>query len=581
MKKLFRTLTAFSVMAAMLSLVACREDEPVNNLTPADDVFGTANEAFSADEWYPGGRLGTTLSKSYSAPAPAVDEIADGQRRFKHGEDFFEHLYTLDTEPRRGLGPAWVRTSCIHCHPSYGHGKRMDRYRANDFGNGYLLVIYHPDNNAYISEVTGMPQTAAMAPFKAPIDETQINIQWKNVTSMPSGLKMEFPDGEKYALIYPEVTIPQSAFNTNPLPDNYEVRLESTIGVYGTGLLDAITDEDMREQHRQEAKFVELNPALWDKEADDFKPSAYYSAPYNDLGTHRGTHGPVKRFTYAMTRGSLQDGAGANAIWNITNVSRSDRHWLYTTPAWAKAQSEDPEVIDYIRQNGSNPTSLLHPYYADGSREGIAERVNELLSISSIAKKDVFDRYFFNGAPYNGKDEMSDEDYYDFMVWHRGLAVPAARDLDKPQVQRGKKLFSKIGCANCHRPSWKTGKDDYWVDASTKAYAKSAGIDPANALPRFADQTIWPYTDMVQHRLYMINDIRTGWCRTTPLWGRGLSLRLTGAEDRLHDCRARNEIEAIMWHAYSTESDAYESALQFYNLPKDDRDAIVLFLRAI
>ncbi|MBO7497632.1 MAG: hypothetical protein J6T64_00370 [Bacteroidaceae bacterium] len=581
MKKLFRTLTTFSVMAAMLSLVACREDEPVNNLIPADDIFGTANEVFSADEWYPGGLLGTTLSKSYSAPAPAVDDIADGQRRFKHGEDFFEHLYTLDTEPRRGLGPAWVRPSCIHCHPSYGHGKRMDRYRANDFGNGYLLVIYHPDNNAYISEVTGMPQTAAMAPFKAPIDETQINIQWKNVTSMPSGLKMEFPDGEKYALIYPEVSIPQSAFNTLPRPDNYEVRLESTIGIYGTGLLDAITDEDMREQHRQEARFVELNPAMWDKEADDFKPSAYYSAPYNDLGTHRGSHGPVKRFTYAMTRGSLQDGAGANAIWNITNVSRSDRHWLYTTPAWAKAQSEDPEVIDYIRQNGSSLTSLLHPYYADGSREGIAERVNELLSISSIAKKDVFDRYFFTGAPYNGKDEMSDEDYYDFMVWHRGLAVPAARDLDKPQVQRGKKLFSKIGCANCHRPSWKTGKDDYWVDASTKAYAKSAGIDPANALPRFAEQTIWPYTDMVQHRLYMINDIRTGWCRTTPLWGRGLSLRLTGAEDRLHDCRARNEVEAIMWHAYSSESDAYESALQFYNLPKDDREAIVLFLRAI
>ena len=51
MKKLFRTLTTFSVMAAMLSLVACREDEPVNNLIPADDIFGTANEVFSADEW--------------------------------------------------------------------------------------------------------------------------------------------------------------------------------------------------------------------------------------------------------------------------------------------------------------------------------------------------------------------------------------------------------------------------------------------------------------------------------------------------------------------------------------------------
>jgi CxxC motif-containing protein (DUF1111 family) len=86
---------------------------------------------------------------------------------------------------------------------------------------------------------------------------------------------------------------------------------------------------------------------------------------------------------------------------------------------------------------------------------------------------------------------------------------------------------------------------------------------------------------MVQHRLYMENDIRTGWCRTTPLWGRGLSLRLTGAEDRLHDCRARNEIEAIMWHAYSKQSDGYKAAKKFYDLPKEDRDAVVNFLRSI
>ena len=86
---------------------------------------------------------------------------------------------------------------------------------------------------------------------------------------------------------------------------------------------------------------------------------------------------------------------------------------------------------------------------------------------------------------------------------------------------------------------------------------------------------------MVQHRLFMKNDIRTGWCRTTPLWGRGLSLRLTGAEDRLHDCRARNEVEAIMWHGYSEESDAYYPTQKFYELPKEDRDAVVAFINAI
>ena len=49
----------------------------------------------------------------------------------------------------------------------------------------------------------------------------------------------------------------------------------------------------------------------------------------------------------------------------------------------------------------------------------------------------------------------------------------------------------------------------------------------------------------------------------------------------MHDCRARNEIEAIMWHGYSRRSDAYESTQRFYNLPKADRDAIVAFIRAI
>ena len=578
------------VVAGLLSvpmLTACHDDDNVDlgSLTPESNAFGKANDTFTAEEWYPGGQLGTTEKASYSAAAPAVENIVGMEEDFNTGEDFFEHLYTFEQAPRKGLGPAWVRNGCIACHPSYGHGKRQTEYRANQIGNGYLLVIYHPSNNAYISEVTGMPQTQAMSPFKAPIDETQISIEWPEVKEMESGLPMKFADGETYSLIYPVVRIPQSAFNTNPKPTEYDVRLESTIGLYGTGLLDALDDEDIEEQWRKEAPYVELNPVMWDKEANAFKAGAYYSAPYNDTGKFHGGHGPLKKFTYAMTRGSLQDGAGANAIWNITNVTRSDRHWLYTTPAWAKAQSEDSEVIDYIKRHGAAESSILHPYYADGTNEGIAERVNEILSCSSIAKKETFDKYLFKGAPYNGEEEMTDKQYYQFMVWHRGLAVPAARNLDDPDVKRGKKLFTEMGCAQCHRPSWKTGADNMWVDASVKAYADANGLakdgDYTKLLPKFPNQTIWPYTDMVQHRLFMINDIRTGWCRTTPLWGRGLSRQLTGADDRLHDCRARTVLEAIMWHGYSKQSDAYDSTVRFYNLPKADRDAVVKFIESI
>ena len=576
---------AFAALLAAPLLSACSDSDDEGSdlgpLVPGEEVFGKANDVFSADEWYPGGLLGTTEKASYSAAAPAVENVAGMEEDFNTGEDFFEHLYTFEQAPRKGLGPAWVRNSCIACHPSYGHGKRQTEYRANAIGNGYLLVIYHPDNNAYISEVTGMPQTQAMSPFKAPIDESLINIEWKTVTQMESGLAMKFPDGEAYELIYPEVTIPQHAFNTNPRPTNYDVRLESTIGVYGTGLLDALTDEDIEAQWRVEAPYVDLNPAMWDKEANTFKASAYYSAPYNDTGSHHGTHGPLKRFTYAMTRGSLQDGAGANAIWNITNVTRSDRHWLYTTTAWAKAQSEDNDVISYIKEHGRSEASILHPYYADGTSEGIANRVYEILNTPTVAYKSTFEKYLLNSSPYNGEEEMTDKQYYQFMVWHRGLAVPAARNLDDAAVKRGKTLFTQIGCAQCHRPSWKTGSDNYWVDASIKAYAKSIGKDAASVLPKYPNQTIWPYTDMVQHRLWMINDIRTGWCRTTPLWGRGLSRQLTGADDRLHDTRARTVIEAIMWHGYSKKSDAYSSTEKFYNLPKADRDAVVKFIESI
>ena len=554
-----------------LSLAACKDDNPgADNYTPTDDYtyVGKAVGNFSADEWYPGGKLGTTENISpgcYEDETPAVTNqgLID---EFNLGEMFFERNVTLNTPPFNGLGPASVRTSCIDCHPGYGHGKRQDAYRAAQYGNGYLLVIYTPDkpgsnDGPYIAEVTGMPQTQAVSPFLPPVDEEQISITWKTLSgNMPSGLSAtEFPDGEKYELIYPEVTIPTTAFNTYPQPTNIEVRLESTIGIIGTGLIDAIPESALKEQYAKEAAAgADLNPAMWDKGANDWASSAYYTNWTSPGALADGTpvEGMVKRYTYALTRASLQDGAGANAMWNIPNVSRPDRPYLYTTDAWAEAMARNPQVIAAIK---ADPTS---PYYADGTDEGIAEAVRKLLS----PKTNQFDNSWHNFTP-----EMSTDNFHAFMVWHRGLAIPRARNLQDPDVQRGKQLFMEMGCASCHRPSWTTGSDNYWRPDVI------AGKD----LPKYPNQTIYPYSDFVQHRLHMINDIHNSWCRTTPLWGRGLALANTGAQDRLHDCRARNEVEAILWHGYSQESDAFESAKKFYNLPKEDRDAVVKFLQSI
>ena len=583
------------VMAAVAVVAAAACDRKTDVPDPSREsdakYVGQAVGNFTAEEWYPGGQLGTTVNITegcYEDETPAVTEQGL-TTQFNHGEMFFERNVTLNTAPFKGLGPASVRKSCLDCHPGYGHGKRQLVYEANTaraFGNGYLLVVYYanePGSNdgAYVAEVTGMPQTMAAEPFLPPIDENGISISWIPVTAMESGLLMTFPDGETYSLQYPELTIAKSAFNTDPNPyDTAEekgltmgFRLESTIGVIGSGLIDAIPEEAIREQYRAEAPYVELNPAFWDKGANDFAAGAYYAnwqAGANGDGiladgtrVARGEFKPVKRFTYAMTRGTLQDGAGANAIWNITNVTRPDRPFLYTTKAWAKKMSETPSVIAAIRSEGASS-----PYYVDVDKDGtvtdaeIAEAVNALLSPST----NQFDNPYHNFEP-----EMTADQFYVFMVWHRGLSIPRARNLHDEKVQKGKKLFTEMGCAACHKPSWKTGDDNYW----------SPAMNEGKPLPRYANQTIWPYSDFIQHRLYMKNDIHGTWCRTTPLWGRGLSTLNTGASDRLHDCRARNVVEAIMWHAYSKQSDGYKSAEKFYHLSKEDRDAVVLFIDSI
>ena len=571
-------------MGLALTMVSCNDDVPNDDGTIESDAkyVGQAMGNFDKSEWYPGGELGTTdnvTSGCYEDETPAV--TAQGLLDdFNAGEKFFERQFTVSSSGFGGLGPASVRRSCLDCHPNYGHGKRMDTYTtAYGNGNGYLLAVYHPEDGAnsndgsYVSEVTGMPQTQATEPFKAPIDESKIKLQWHKVTAMESGLPMQFPDGEKYELIYPEVNSPREAFRTNPNPYDtgngaVAVRLESTIGIIGSGLLDAITEDDLKAQYASTANYYKniakvadvkeyVNPKFWNADANDFATGAWYTATIGTGKTVDGQEGKkmVKRFTYALTRATLQDGPGANAIWNITNVTRPDRPKLYTTNAWAKAMAEDNEVIEKIKKD---PTS---PFWAD-TDDKISEKVEGLLQPGT----NQFDNEWHSFEP-----EMSADHFYEFMVWHRGLASPRARNLNDARVQQGKKVFNEIGCTNCHRAKWVTGSDNYWTP----------NMIAGKKLPRYANQTIYPYSDMMQHKLYMINDIHGSWCRTTPLWGRGLASVNGSGVERLHDCRARNEVEAIMWHAYSKNSHAYNSALKFYNLSKSDRDAVVMFLRSI
>lgn len=543
------SVTAAAALSA-LALASCSDDEKITN----NDIPDTPERP---DWYYAGGKLGTTelaTSNVFEQPTVAVENQGLYQS-FKNGEAIFEKPFMTNTEGvRGGLGPVYIRTSCTHCHPNYSHGERVAEgsYDTRDPGNGTLLVVYNPATEGYVPWLAGMPQLYAVAPFKAPVDGSKVKVSYREATDTWGN---RFDDGETYSLQYPVVDMPSDAIYVvnqgYQLPTGYEVKLESTIGIPGTGLLDAIDEKDLLAQYQKE-------------EADGFLPnglnSAFYAggawvSPYKNTVQGDGTP-YARRFTYALSRGPLQDAAGANAIWNITNVTRSDRryHYLDAAGTYAEYSAKDPDVQagfdDYLAK--VDP-SRKHPEWWTGP---IEDRIkNYLLS------KDL-------------DPEMTDDEYTDLMVWHRGLAVPAVRDIDDPDVIRGRELFAQIGCDYCHRPSWTTGPDNI---------ADPAKFFKGDELPRYPYQTIWPYTDMVQHKLMMASDIRGGWCRTTPLWGRGLHQKVTGSltADRLHDCRARTTLEAIMWHGYSPQSDAYHTVVKFRALPKADRDAIIRFVDAI
>ncbi|MBH0238111.1 di-heme oxidoreductase family protein [Methylobrevis albus] len=140
-----------------------------------------------------------------------------------------------------------------------------------------------------------------------------------------------------------------------------------------------------------------------------------------------------------------------------------------------------------------------------------------------------------------GPTEIS-QDMLDLVVFYsRNLAVPARRDIDDPAVLRGKALFHDAGCAACHRPKYVTRRD------------------AAEKEQRF--QLIWPMTDLLlhdmgdglaDHRPEAGADGRE-W-RTPPLWGIGLTEAVNGHTLFLHDGRARNLTEAILWHGGEAEA---------------------------
>lgn len=167
--------------------------------------------------------------------------------------------------------------------------------------------------------------------------------------------------------------------------------------------------------------------------------------------------------------------------------------------------------------------------------------------------------------------DMEDVDFY-----MQSLGVPARRNVNDPQVIRGEEKFYEAKCHLCH---------------VTTLHTKARGSVLLNntQLPWLGRQTIHPYSDFLLHDMgseimgvglndnYVSGLARGNEWRTTPLWGIGLQEKVNGHTYFLHDGRARNLVEAIMWHGGEGEA----SKNLFKKMSKEDRDAMIAFLNSL
>ncbi|MCY1408404.1 Di-heme oxidoreductase, putative peroxidase [compost metagenome] len=169
-----------------------------------------------------------------------------------------------------------------------------------------------------------------------------------------------------------------------------------------------------------------------------------------------------------------------------------------------------------------------------------------------------------SGNGPDGEPEVSDNILRLVLFYSRNLAVPARRDVNAPEVLAGKTLFYQAGCQSCHTPKYTT---------------------VANAAePELANQVIRPYSDLLLHDMGDgLADNRSEFqasgreWRTPPLWGIGLTQAVSGHTQFLHDGRARNLLEAVLWHG----GEATAAQQQVLSFNAEQRAALLAFLNSL
>lgn len=330
---------------------------------------------------------------------------------------------------------------------------------------------------------------------------------------------------------------------------------------YGTQLQDSSL-AGIPAEYRLHIDYEEIEIALSDGETASLRAPTYKAA---DLG-----YGPLHpdamlspRVAPQMIGLGLLEAIPAADILALSDPEDADGDGISGRPNLVWSVEFNQPMLGRFGLKASNPTVMQQSAGAFAGDIGISNPLfpNPQGECTKLQTSCV-------NARHGDDDDRGfeiDQEGLDLTVFYsRNLGVRARRDVDDPQVLRGKELFYTTGCTSCHQPSYVTHR---LADQPEQSF-----------------QLIWPYTDMLLHDMGPgLADNRpearaTGseW-KTPPLWGIGLTQQVSGHTYFLHDGRARNLLEAVLWHG----GEAQSQRDVVVAMPAADRAALIRFLESL
>jgi len=460
---------------------------------------------FQAEELAPGGQMTVKELKGLSYIYPGDNISSMEKLNFWSGFSFFRDPWVIapaSTTSRDGLGPLFSTRSCIACHDAGSRGPLSSA--GESLPISLVIKFGKKDNYLAQSELSfsdpsyGDQLQPRGLPIKHPVmDKKVVGEASLNLTY--SIIEGSFADGTPYQLRKPHYQLTNLAYGE--LASHIGLTPRFAPNIYGTGLLDAIKQDDLL--------------ALEDVDDND---NDGISAKYNRVVDVATQEVKIGRFGLKANHPNLAQQVAA-AFRNDIGITNH----LFPSESCTAKQLRCKQVATLTTPKASITVT---------GREHELE-INERL---------------FNLV----------------VTFNQLIGVPPARNLQNPITQSGRALFYRVGCSQCHQPSYQT--------------------DQAYPIKALANQTIWPYTDLALHDMGegladgVIDNKATGreW-RTAPLWGIGLQQKNTNRSEFLHDGRARSISEAILWHG----GEAKTAQQKYLQLTKVERDALHVFIQSI